>query len=72
MPPTSWNFCTVVMTVRPLGPLSRSRRSRTLSARSGFGKPQARKVPLDLLVEVAAVGDDHERRVLVRAGRAGA
>ena len=44
MPPTSWNFCTVVITVRPLGPLSSSRRSRTLSARTGFGKPHARKV----------------------------
>ena len=42
----SWNFWIVVITVLPVGCSRIRRRSRTLSARSGFGKPQAVKTPV--------------------------
>jgi hypothetical protein len=41
---SSWNFCTVVRMVLPEGVASSDRRSRTLFARSGLGKPHAPKV----------------------------
>ena len=43
---SSWNFWMVVMTVLPVGLERMVRRSRTLSACSGLGKPQARNTPV--------------------------
>ena len=44
-PVMSWNFWIVVITVLPVGCSRIRRRWRTLSARSGFGKPHAVKTP---------------------------
>ena len=61
----SWNFWIVVITVLPVGCSRIRRRSRTLSARSGFGKPQAFEDAGDLAVQLRAVGDDDDGRLLL-------
>ena len=64
-PVISWNFWIVVITVLPVGCSRICRRWRTLSARSGFGKPARREDAGDLFVELGAVGDDDDGRLLL-------
>ena len=66
-PVSSWNFWIVVITVLPVGCSRIRRRPRTLSARSGYGEPARGGIhPEICLVQLGAVGDDDDGRVLLR------
>ena len=66
MPVISWNFWIVVITVLPVGCSRIRRRSRTAFRPLGVREPARGEHPGDLPVELRAVRDDDDGRLLLR------